>query len=218
MNFTNYLIQSGINPQMVYFLVALPFAALLVSFLRQFIGLKAFSMYEPLVVAYCLFAISPNFIFGLRYGLPILAITWAVSEVLRRMLEKTRLHYISKVSLKISLVSLILLAGLSFAAYYSKTGYFAINPLPIIVIIALVESMSLFQIKAGALKTNLITLETLIVSILTYALISWNAFEVFVLKYCYLVILPIIGNFVVGQWRGLRLSEFIRFRNVLKND
>lgn len=217
-NFAQYLIAGGINADTVFLILILPFVALLVSFFRHFIGLKTFGMYESLILAYALYFISPNFIIGLKFGLPIIFIAWMVSEITRRALDKVRLHYISKVSLKISIASILILALFAIAAYYNRTGYYTVSALPIVIILALVESVSIFQIKKGNLKTNLISLETLIVSLIAYFIISSKTVESFLLHNSYIVILPIFGNFLVGRWSGLRLSEYSRFKNIFKND
>lgn len=218
MNFSSYLIQNGVSTQTVFLLLALPFLALLVSFSRQLIGLKTFSMYEPLVLAYALYFISPTFSEGLKIGLPIIFIAWAVSEITRRVLEKFRLHYISKVSLKISLAAIIILGLMTIAAYFNLVSFTKVNPFSVILLITLVESVSLFQVKIGSLKTNLVSLETLLVALLSYLILASNWVELKLITYPYVVFLPIFLNFFVGRLQGLRLSEFIRFRDIFKND
>lgn len=218
MSLSQYLISNGIPETTVFLLLALPFISLLVGFFRHFIGIKTFGMYEPIVIAYSLFFISQDFWVGLKFGLPIILIAWVVSEILKRLLEKTRLHYISKVSLKISIASLLMLALLCLAVYFDKNGYFTVSALPIIILITLVESLSLFQIKAGSMKANILSLETLSVSVLSYLILSANSLQTFLVSNPYIVILPIIGNLFVGKWEGLRLSEYLRFRNSMKND
>jgi len=218
MNFSSYLIQNGVSTQTVFLLLALPFLALLVSFSRQLIGLKTFSMYEPLVLAYALYFISPTFSEGLKIGLPIIFIAWAVSEITRRVLEKFRLHYISKVSLKISLAAIIILGLMTIAAYFNLISFTAVNPFAVILLITLVESVSLFQVKIGSLKTNLVSLETLFIAVLSYLFLASNWVELKLIAYPYVVFIPIFLNFFVGRLQGLRLSEFIRFRDIFNND
>lgn len=218
MNFSAYLIQNGVSTQTVFLLLALPFLALLVSFARQFVGLKTFSMYEPLVLAYALYFISPTFSEGLKIGIPIILVAWAVSELTRRVLEKLRLHYISKVSLKISLASIIILGLMSIAAYFNFVSLTKVNPFAVILLITLVESVSLFQIKIGSLKTNLVSLETLVVAILSYTFLASSWVEANLIAYPYVVFVPVFLNFFVGRLQGLRLSELIRFRDVFRND
>jgi len=217
-NFSDYLIGNGVSELMVYMLLALPFVALLVSFIRQFIGIKAFSIYEPLVLSYSLFFLAPDFATGLKYGIPIIALAWGVSELTRRLLDQTRLHYISKVSIKISLASLAMLAALSFAAYFRKAGFYSINMLAVIIILTMIESVNLFRVKKGDVAANIISLETLLITFLCYSLLSFKPFEELLLERSYLVVLAIVGEIFVGRWKGLRLSEYIRFRDIFKND
>lgn len=217
-NFAQYLITGGIQADTVFLILILPFVALLVSFFRHFIGLKTFGMYESLILAYALYFISPNFLIGLKFGVPIIFIAWLVSELTRRALDRVRLHYISKVSLKISIASILVLALLALAAFYDRTGYYTVSAFPVVIILTLVESVSIFQIKKGDLKTNLISLETFIVAVISYFVISNGVINTFLLKNSYLVFLALFGNFLVGRWSGLRLSEYIRFNNIFKND
>lgn len=218
MNIINYFTSAGIPQETLFLLLVLPFVALLVSFFRHFIGVKTFGMYEPIVIAYSLFFISNNFWVGMKFGFPIILIAWAVSEILKRLLEKSKIHYISKVSLKISIASVVILGLLALAVYFNKNGYYTVSALPIVIILTLVESISLFQIKSGSIKTNIITIETFVVAVFSYALIASNFIQQFLIKNPYLIILPIIGSYFVGKWKGLRLSEFIRFRDSLKDD
>jgi hypothetical protein len=217
-NFADYLILSGVPGETLYLILALPLIALLVSFFRYFVGLKTFGMYEPIVLAYALYAISADFIIGIKFGLPLIILAWLVSEITKRALEKARLHYIAKVSIKVSIASILYVVALIIAALLGKNGYFTVSPLSVVVIIALIEAVSLFQVKSGNLKTNLISAETMFMAIVSYFIISSRYIQGFFLSYPYFVIIPVVANFFVGKWSGLRLSEYIRFKDVSKDE
>lgn len=217
-NFADYLITQGVPSENLYLILVLPLIALLVSFFRYFVGLKTFGMYEPIVLAYALFLISPDFLVGLKFGLPLIFLAWLVSEITKRALEKARLHYIAKVSIKVSIASVLYIIALLLAAVLGKNGYFTVNPFAVVAIIALIEAVSLFQIKSGNLKTNLISIETMFMAIASYFIISNRYIEDFFLGFPYIVILPIVANFFVGKWSGLRLSEYVRFKDTTKDE
>lgn len=210
----NYLGSLGISEDIIFLLLALPFISFFVSFSRYYIGLKTFGMYEPLIISYALYIISADFQTGIKFGFPIIILAWLVSEVMRRVLKKTNLHYIAKVSLKISFAGLLFVGALIILSYLGQNGYFTVNPLAIVLILALVESVNLFKVKFGDKRANLVSLETLIIAVVSYFLLSLPMSKVVVLKFPYLVILPIIGSIFIGKWRGLRLSEYLRFKNV----
>lgn len=104
------------------------------------------------------------------------------------------------------------------AAYFGQAKFFGIDPLVLVIFLTLVETISLFQYKKGANYTNLVSLETLIVTLISYGILALPIFKEFLLVNPYFVIVPVIFNLFVGRWNGLRLSEYIRFRNILKND
>lgn len=217
-NFAQNLIHQGVSEELLYLLLMLPFAAFIVSFFRYYIGLKTFGMYESLVVAYAFYFISPDFLTGLKFGFPLIALAWLVSELFRRGLRGVRLHYVSKISLKISIAALLMVVALGVLSHFGQNGYFTVDPLPIIIILALVESVSLFKVKFGDMRANLSSLETLVVSTLTYGLLTLPISKEYIILYPYLVVLPILGSIFIGRFSGLRLSEYIRFKNVKKND
>lgn len=217
-NFANYLVANGVSEEIVFFLLVLPFVAFIVGFLRYIIGLKSFGMYESLIVAYSFYAISQDFWTGLKFGIPLVLMAWIVSEIMRRILRDAKLHYITKVTFKVSVASIFLLLALMFAAYFGQNGYFTVNPLAIILILTLVESVSLLRVKAGSVRTNLTSLETVIIAIISYAVISSLFIKEILLAIPYLIVFPIVANFFVGKWTGLRLSEYLRFRNITKDE
>lgn len=217
-NFAHFLINQGVQPENLYLILALPLIALLVSFFRYFVGLKTFGMYEPIVLAYALYLISPNFVIGLKFGIPLILLAWIVSEITKKALGDAKLHYIAKVSVKISIASLLYVGALLVAALLGKNGYFTVDAFAIVAIIALIESVSLFQIKFGNLKTNLISFETLFMALASYFIISNIYIQQFFIQFPYVVLLPLIANFFVGKWSGLRLSEYIRFKDAARDE
>jgi hypothetical protein len=54
-------------------------------------------------------------------------------------------------------------------------------------------------------------------SIVGYSIASWDLLIIYLQKYPWLVFVAIFINILLGKWTGLRLSEFIRFKKILKN-
>lgn len=217
-NFAQYLIHSGIPTQTVFLLLVLPLIALLVSFFIHVVGIKSYGLYEPIVITYSLYAISPQFLTGLKFGIPVILISWFVSEAIRRVLGKIKISYASKISIKISIASLLMIFFFAIAARFGQNGYITVNFLPVVILITLVEAISLFQLKTDNIRTNLISLQMFLIVIFSYFIITSKAIQNFILAYPYTIIIPILLNIYVGKYRGLRFSEYIRFKDVLKND
>lgn len=216
-DFANYLISSGIPAESFFLILSIPFVTLIITFFRYIIGVRSFSIYEPLIVAYALYFISSDFWVGLKFGIPFIFAIWLVGEIFGRVSRKSRLHHYSIISLKLSLASFFVIGILFAAVYLDKSGFFSINALPLIIIITLLEAVSVFQAKKGNFEANILTLQTLFLAIISYLVISSEEFAKFLVANYYLVILAVVAIYWVGRYPGLKLSEFIRFKNVLKN-
>jgi hypothetical protein len=80
--------------------------------------------------------------------------------------------------------------------------------------VALAEQFVSAQIEQGFSAAVFLTTETLVLSIVTYYLVSWDPFQSLILAYPELIFLTLIINFLLGRWTGLRLMEYYRFRQV----
>lgn len=214
----SYLINNGIPAENFFLVLSIPFVALVITFFRYIIGVRSFSIYEPLIIAYALYFISSDFLVGLKFGIPFILAIWLVGEIFSRLSKKSRLHHFSIISLKLSLASFFVIGVLFAAVYLGRSGFFSINALPLIIMITLLEAVSVFQAKKGNFEANVLTLQTLLLAIISYLLISTERFSNLLISNYYLVFMAILAIYWVGRYSGLKLSEFIRFRNVLKNE
>lgn len=217
-NFAQYLTNNGIPEETFYLLLVLPFVVLIITFFRYVIGLKSFSIYEPLIIAYALYFISNDFWIGLKFGVPFIFSIWLVGEILGRIFKNAKVHHYSIIAIKLSVASLLVIGVLTAAVLWGRTGFFTINALPLLIMVTMIEAVSVFQVKKGNFQANLLTLETLIISFISYAVISAHWFVNILVNNYYIVLIPVLLNYLIGRYSGLKLSEIIRFRNVLKND
>ena len=85
-----------------------------------------------------------------------------------------------------------------------------------IIIILSAEQFVSFLIERGLRKTLGIALETLVMAILIFFVITWVWLQNIVLAYPIFVIsIAILMNLFLGKWTGLRFSEYIRFKDMI---
>jgi uncharacterized membrane protein len=82
--------------------------------------------------------------------------------------------------------------------------------------ITLVEKFVSVQIEKGDKTALILAFETLIISIAGFYIASWDFLRTALLSYPWLILMTIPINIIIGKWTGLRVSEYIRFRNILK--
>ena len=83
--------------------------------------------------------------------------------------------------------------------------------------ITIVEKFVTTQIEKGNKVALVLAVETLVISIVGYYLASWKLLLEWIVEYPWIVLFTVPINILLGKWSGLRLSEYFRFREILKN-
>lgn len=202
---------SGLPISTISLILVLPVLVTMIAFFRQVIGIKAFGIYTPVLVTFA-FLSSEKLI----YGIAIFVTAILVGFFGRLLLKRFRLLYLPRVAILITFVSAAIFGLLILAGFWRKNGLPNVSILAIVIMIALVEKFISTQIEKGPRAAIVLTFETLLISVIGYYLITWPLLINFILKYPLAVLLVIPINFLFGRWTGLRLTEYFRFKEVLK--
>lgn len=209
-----FFVESGVPMQTVALLLFLPIIATLVALFRQVIGIKAFGIYTPSIITFALLAFDPN---GVKYGIAIFIAVIIVGMLSRWFLKRFRLLYLPRVAITLSIVSLSILGILVFGGIQNRTGLASVSIFPLLIMITLAEKFVATQIEKGTKVALILAIETLIISIVGYMLLRWEALLSLILSFPWLVLTTFIINILLGKWTGLRLTEYFRFRHIIKH-
>lgn len=207
-----YIIEQGVPLQTLALLLMIPVVATLVAFFRQVVGIKAFGIYTPSIITFALLAFDPN---GLKYGIAIFISIILVGMFSRYALRRFRLLYLPRVAITISIVALAILLILVLGAHFKRTGLAAVSIFPLLIMITLAEKFVATQIEKGSRAAFILAGETLLISLVGYFLISWNAFLLLILMHPWLILFTFVINFNLGRWSGIRFTEYFRFRKII---
>lgn len=207
----NLIANEGVDLNTIYLLLALPFIATLIASFRQVIGIKSFGIYAPLVLTFAFWAT------GLKYGLAIFATILVTGTAVRYLLKKVRLLHMPRMAIVLTVISLAILALLALGGHFKRLGFSSTSILPILIMITLIEKFISAQVEKGIRTAAVLSIETLLISLAGYFILIWGAFRNFVLDYPYYVFGLLVVNLLLGKWTGLRLSEYLRFKDVIKN-
>jgi hypothetical protein len=207
----NFFIAEGIPFETVILILMLPIIATFIAFLRQVVGIKAFGIYTPLIITFAFLATN-----GLKYGIVIFLVVILSGMLLRFILKPLRLLYLPRVAIMLSLVALVVLFMLTLGGNLRRTGLASVSIFPILIMITLVEKFVAVQIEKGNKTAVILTLETLLISVIGFYIASWRGLIIALSTWPWIVLLTIPVNFFLGKWTGLRLSEYLRFREILK--
>lgn len=210
--FIQLALASGVPLDTLVLVLILPIIVTLIAFFRQVIGIKAFGIYTPAIITFAFLATNQ-----IRYGIIIFVTVIAMGTFVRFLLKKIRLLYLPRVAIMITVVGFSILGLLIIGGIYNRTGLASVSIFPILIMITLVEKFVAVQIEKGGRTAVILALETLVISVIGYYIASWSALIEFVLNYPWISLVTIPINIFLGKWTGLRLTEYFRFREIIKS-
>ncbi|MEI7621562.1 MAG: 7TM domain-containing protein [Candidatus Moraniibacteriota bacterium] len=208
----NFFIQQGVPVQTVVLLLLLPVVVTLIAFFRQVVGIKAFGIYTPAIVTFAFLAVPQ-----LRYGVVVFVVVILVGMLMRVALKDLRILYLPRVAITLSVIAFAILFLFAGGGYFKRTGLASVTIFPILIMITIVEKFVVTQIEKGNKVAIILAIETLVISLAGYYLASWTMLIDGILRYPWMILITIPINIFLGKWDGLRLTEYLRFREVLKN-
>lgn len=207
----NFMVNKGVPINTIFLILIIPVIATIIALFRQVIGIKAFGLYIPTILTLA-FLVT-----GIKYGLIIFVSILVVATLIRYLLKFLRILYLPRMAIVLTATAIAIFVMFALGAYTQRTGFIVISIFPILIIAILTEEFVKVQIEKGLWTAVQLALETLIISTLCYFLVSWETLRTFILSYPETVLLTIPINYLLGKWTGLRLSEFIRFKQLRKH-
>ena len=210
--FTDWLIQNGISAQTLELLAATTIVATIVSIFRYLFGTKSYGIYAPIILA-----IAYSFT-GLKYGLSITLVVILISLISYSVLKKIRMHYITRIAINYCLLAIGLIAFVIVIKKYGL-GLENISNVPALALISIAGLSDFFikQFVQKSLKTSMTTLvSTVIVASVGWFIITRDYVSNYVINNLWILPLLIFVNLLIGQFKGLRIKDYFRFKSVLK--
>ncbi len=206
----NFLVNEGVPINDITLILMLPVIATMLSVSRQFIGIKAFGIVTPAMTTLSFLVL------GLQYGLLVFAVVLLAGTLTRLVLRKLRLLYLPRMALVLTSVSLSILVLFALDISTKSTTLLSFSIFPILILTLLAEEFIAVQFTSGARQALTITSWTLALAIVCYYIVSWQLLRTIIISYPEVVLLTIPINILLGRWSGLRLTEYFRFRKLLR--
>lgn len=209
---TNYFVFRGVSKTVLYLLLAVPFIVFVITFARQFVGIKTFGVFSPLMLALSFMLL------GLEFGFTVFLVVLLVGSLLRLLFEKVELLYIPKIALLHSGVALSFFLILGIAVYFNISLNLALAIFPMMVMSTISEKFVSAQSTGGLRAAIFSAGETVVVSLIAYAVVVWPWLQTSILATPEWIFVPMIGIIWLGRFTGLRLTEYFKFRTLFNED
>lgn len=210
-HFVRYAVDRGVPANTIVLILLLPLIGALVGVLQYFVGLSGFSTFMPAMIAVTFLAT------GIAGGLILFGVILIATLVSGKLLRRIKLYYWPRRAITLMIVSLITFVLLALSPSLGLLDLTQISIFPILFLILLSEEFTRVQVGKSKKSAVSLTIGTLVISILGASLMSWEYLQKLVLlnpEISFLVVL--ILNIFIGRYGGWRLSEYQRFKSLLK--
>ena len=210
-NFINKLSNNTIPVSDIYIILLLPLFLTVVSVFKHVVWISTIGIVIPIFMGLLFIKLSISFTVWILWTFLFINI------LISKFINKYALLYTPKV------VCITILNIVFFALLYHIITYFNIVDIPLNNILYII----LFYIIAEKLITIITSKEfreykknisgTLIVAFACYLLFQFDSLRVFLMAYpeSLLIFIPI--NFFIGRFTWLRVTEYLRFREIIKS-
>lgn len=203
----NFLRLHGMPDSSLFLLLCIPFIVTIISFFRQVIGIATLGIFIPTVFTIIFLVIG-----GLIGGITFVLIA-AVTILLRKVLRKVRVMYVPKMAMVLIGITVVIISLFILATIFNYQDFINIDILPLIFLVTLGERFISLQLERGFRVATMLFFETIIVSLVAYLLLDSQ--KTVILAYPEITLLMLPLNYILGKWTGLRVSELLRFRELI---
>lgn len=191
-------------------LLLLPLGALVVTLMRNVVGLPSYGTFMPMLIALALRGT------GLGLGLALVGSVLLFGVLGRVLMERLRLLLVPRLSVLLCIVVLTVIGFGLFGTAWEQRDYFAGIFFPIVILTMLIERFSLTVAEENVRAAALRAASSTAIALVVYPIFRSDTLEHVLFGYPELVVTVMGILVVVGGYTGYRVSDLLRFRVVLE--
>lgn len=191
-------------------ILLIPLGTLVLSLARNLIGVPTFGIFTPILLT--LFFKETSFGFGMLFFFVVVLI--GIFE--RYVLDKFYLLAVPRLSIILTLIIMLMMSYTFFSVDLTSISQKHLAFFPIVIVTTIIERLSIQLAEEGLVNTLKTLFGTLVIVVLVYSLYFISPLEMFMFTNPELLFTVIGLLILVGKYKGYRLSEFLRFRDLVR--
>ncbi len=217
-------INSGLDKGAIVTLLLLPIVVTLIAFSRHILGMRSLGIYLSFVITFIFFQLGVTSndlsyysdpLIGFKFGLPLIIIVFSATLLCYVLIKKIGLHYYPKLAIVATGVTAILIGVTMIFGLLGFKNFLKIDIFTLVLIVAITEKYFSILARKNLKTTIFITIESIILAGINYLIISIHPLIDLLLQYPYIILILFPINYLIGKFTGLRLSEYLRFWDIL---
>lgn len=200
------LLRMPLGNQRVYqVLVLVPVGALVISFLRQIIGLQTFGTFTPILIA---LAFRET---GLIVGIVMFVLVVVVGLLIRGYLNRLQLLVVPRIAAILTATVLVIcLMGIVTENLNINLGL-SLSLFPIVILAMTIERTALMWEEVGSTDTIIAGVGTILAAVIGYFCMFNDYVQHWAFVFPELLLLVLALNILLGRYNGYKVIEYFRF-------
>ncbi|MDF3820995.1 UUP1 family membrane protein [Leptospira sp. 96542] len=191
--------------------ILIPIGALVLSLARNVIGIPTFGIFTPILLA--IFFYETSLVFGICFFLLMIGLGFFE----RYGLDKFYLLAVPRLSILLTITVITLIVFSIINETVSLFNNLSVTLFPIVITTIFVERFSIMVIEEGVLNTAITLLGTLVIAFVSYLIFFLGSLQILFFTHPELLFIVIALQLLLGQYKGYRLTELFRFREIFKS-
>ncbi len=213
-------VTNGIPSQVLIFVLFIPIILTVIAFFKQVIGIDTIGIFQTIVLTVCFY------ILGVVSGTIVLLLSVFIGALMRKLLQKVHMLHVSKMTILLTIsclgILLLIISGSQFGIFFGidrTSGPKALlSVLPMILIAAQADKLS-YIASSWKDKTSLLRfLATYGATLVAYFALQIPYIDTFLFALPELVLLTLLLQYMIGKYAGLRIVEYVRFRELFRHE
>ena len=206
---TGLLLSMGLAPETISLFLLFPICTLLITFLRNIVGIKTFGIFLPmLIAAACVFI-------GYTKGIAGFSFILLTSFIAYHYLEKLKLLKIPRLAAIITINTMVFVLALLLIDPNERLEFGMLSLFPVIIISFIAEKIHRLTEENDWKELFFRVVGTLAAITGCYFLLMSFMLQGMFSHHPEFFLLILAGQIYIGQWTGIRLSESFRFKKIL---
>ncbi|QMT61811.1 inactive transglutaminase family protein [Legionella sp. PC997] len=203
------LLQLPVNAQATYkILLTVPIGAFIILILRNFIGLKTFGTFMPVLIA---LAFRETHVV---WGISLFVIIVSFGLLARFYLDQLRLLLVPRLAAILTVVIMLMIFISIISQNLGLDAGLSVALFPLVILTMTIERMCITWDERGASEAIKSGIGSLIAAVISYWAMSYEPLQYLVFAFPELILVLLALILWFGQYRGYRLFELKRFKSL----
>lgn len=200
----------SISKKNLFLLLMLPLGGLIVAMLRTIVGIRTFGVFLPVLIAFAL--LETGFTMGMMLFLFLILFVGLIT----RPFDGMGLLHTPKLVISLTLMVLVMAIGNYVGLRFDISWLSALTLFPTIILTISAERFSKLIVEDGFKKATGTLFQTLVAVSVCFLLFSLKGLDILLILFPEFLLLIIIACMLLGRYVGLRWTELLRFKPLLK--